>query len=163
MSLDLHSLSHRLHSTRLEHVGLGSALRELCEEISEKYAIQVEFAERGVSFKIPTDVALCLFRVGQEALGNVVKHSHAQRAQVELSGASNEILLHIVDSGVGFDLARGDAAQGIGLISMRERLRLVGGVLSLRSAPTQGTEIIAEVPLSALANELQLKSQAVEG
>lgn len=163
MSLDLHSLSHRLHSSRLEHVGLGSALGELCVEVSEKYMIQVEFAERGVSFKIPKDVALCLFRVGQEALGNVVKHSRAKRAQVELSAANSEILLRIVDVGTGFDPALGNGSSGIGLVSMRERLRLVGGALSIRSAPAQGTEILAQVPLSVPANEPRLRSQAAEG
>ncbi len=163
MSLDLHSLSHRLHSSRLEHVGLGSALRELCLEVSEKYLIQVEFAERGVSFKVPKDVALCLFRVGQEALGNVVKHSKAKRAQVELSAANDEIFLRVKDAGAGFDPVPRNAAAGIGHVGMSERLRLVGGALSIRSAPKQGTEILARVPLPVPVNEPRLRSQAAGG
>lgn len=153
ISFDLHSLSHQLHSSRLEHVGLGSALRGLCEEISERYRIEVEFAESEYASKIPKDTSLCLFRIAQEALGNIVKHSGAKRAQVELSATKNEILLRIVDAGVGFDLGLRDSAGGIGLVGMRERLRLVGGKLSIQSASMRGTEILAEVPLYISSNE----------
>jgi PAS domain S-box-containing protein len=153
ISFDLHSLSHQLHSSRLEHVGLGSALRGLCEEISDKYRIEVEFAESLQGSKIPKDAALCLFRITQEALGNMVKHSGAKQAQVELSATKDEILLRIVDAGVGFDVGQRDSIVGIGLVGMRERLRLVGGKLSIKSAPTRGTEILAEVPLYVSSNE----------
>jgi PAS domain S-box-containing protein len=149
ISSDLHSLSHQLHSSKLEHVGLGPALVGLCEEMSSKYKIQVEFTERGVTSEIRKDVALCMFRIAQEALGNVVKHSQAKRAQAELSTANNEIRLRIVDAGVGFDVALRGEDAGIGLVSMRERLRLVGGRLSVQSAPMWGTEIFAEIPFSA--------------
>jgi PAS domain S-box-containing protein len=163
ISSDLHRLSHQLHSSKLEHVGLGPALIGLCEEISEKYGIQIEFKERDVPLEIAKDVALCLFRITQEALSNVVKHSQAQRAQVELCGASNKIRLQVADTGLGFDSARGSADKGIGLIGMRERLRLVGGSLSVESAPMQGTEILVEVPLSASANERAVRTKAVGG
>jgi PAS domain S-box-containing protein len=153
ISSDVHRLSHQLHSSKLEHVGLGPALMGLCEEISEKYGIQVEFTDRGVASEIPKDVALCLFRVTQEALNNVVKHSGTKQAQVELCKARDEIRLQIVDAGAGFDVARSHPDVGIGLIGMRERLRLVGGRLSVQSAPTRGTEILAEVPLSVSAHE----------
>ncbi len=153
ISFDLHSLSHQLHSSRLEHVGLASALRGLCEEISEKYRIAVEFAESVHAPKIPKDVALCLFRITQEALGNMVKHSGAKQAQVELSATRNEVLLRIVDAGVGFDVGLRDSTVGIGLVGMRERLRLVAGKLSVQSAPARGTEILAEVPLYVSSNE----------
>jgi len=156
ISFDLHSLSHQLHSSRLEHVGLGSALRGLCEEISEKYRIEVEFAESVHDSKIPKDAALCLFRITQEALGNMVKHSGAKQAQVELSAARNEVVLRIVDAGVGFDVGLRDPTVGIGLVSMRERLRLVGGKLSIQSAPMRGTEILAEVPLYVSSNDARL-------
>jgi len=153
ISSDVHRLSHQLHSSKLEHVGLGSALMGLCEEISEKYGIQVEFTDRGVSSQISKDVALCLFRVAQEALSNVVKHSQAKQAQVELCNANNEIRLRIVDAGPGFDVSLSNTDVGIGLVGMRERLRLVGGRLSVQSAPTRGTEILAEVPLSVSVYE----------
>jgi len=153
ISSDVHRLSHQLHSSKLEHVGLGPALMGLCEEISEKYGMQVEFADRGVESEIPKDVSLCLFRVTQEALNNVVKHSGAKQAQVELCRERNEIRLQIVDAGAGFDVALRDPDAGIGLIGMRERLRLVGGRLLVQSAPMRGTAILAEVPVSVSADE----------
>jgi PAS domain S-box-containing protein len=157
ISSDVHRLSHQLHSSKLEHVGLGPALMGLCEEISEKYGIQVEFADRGVASEIPKDVALCLFRVAQEALSNVAKHSGAKQAQVELRHANDEIRLRIVDAGLGFNAAFRDTDVGIGLVGMRERLRLVGGRLSVQSTPMRGTEILAEVPVSVSAHEPHAK------
>jgi PAS domain S-box-containing protein len=158
ISSDMHSLSHQLHSSKLDLVGLAPALMGLCEELSSKFKIQIEFTDRGVSSKIPKDVALCLFRVAQEALGNVVKHSRAKQAQVELSGTDNRIRLRTVDAGVGFDPDVRSTHPGIGLVSMRERLRLVGGGLSIRSAPMRGTEILAVLPLSADAKEADVTS-----
>jgi PAS domain S-box-containing protein len=160
---DMHVLSHQLHSSRLEHVGLVPALMGLCEEISSKYRIPVDFVERGDSSDLPKNVSLCLFRVAQEALGNVVKHSHANRADVEIIGTTNEIRLQIADAGLGFDPTLRSVHGGIGLIGMRERLRLVGGTLSIRSAPAQGTEILAQVPLKVAANQAVLKVKAAEG
>jgi PAS domain S-box-containing protein len=163
ISSDMHSLSHQLHSSKLEHVGLAPALMGLCEELSKEYKIQVEFTERGVTSEIPKDVALCLFRIAQEALGNVAKHSRAKQAQAELCRANNEIRLRIVDAGVGFDLAFRGTDEGIGLVSMRERLRLVGGRLSVRSAPMRGTEILAEIPLSFPAKRAHVKVMTAGG
>jgi PAS domain S-box-containing protein len=153
ISSDVHRLSHQLHSSKLQHVGLGPALMGLCEEIGEKYGIQVEFTDRGVSSPIPRDVALCLFRVAQEALSNVAKHSQAKQALVEVRNANNELCLRIVDAGLGFDVAFRNPDVGIGLVGMRERLRLVGGRLSVQSALMQGTEILAEIPISVSAHE----------
>ncbi len=149
ISIDMHTLSHQLHSSKLEHVGLAPALLGLCEELSSKFKIQVEFSECGASSDIPKDVALCLFRITQEAVSNIAKHSQAKRAQVEVSGTNNEIRLRIVDAGVGFNPALRSTSVGIGLVSMRERLRLVGGTLLVQSEPMRGTEILATVPLSA--------------
>ena len=153
ISSDVHRLSHQLHSSKLEHVGLAPALMGLCDEISEKYGIQVEFTDRGAALEIAKDVALCLFRVTQEALNNVVKHSRAKQAQVELCRELNEINLRIADAGAGFDVALSHTDLGIGLIGMRERLRLVGGKLSVQSAPMRGTTILVEVPVSVSADE----------
>jgi len=163
ISSDVHRLSHQLHSSKLEHVGLGPALNGLCREISEKYRILVEFNEEGISSGIPKDVALCLFRVAQEALSNVVKYSQAQRAEVDLCRTANEIRLRVGDAGVGFDIGEEREDAGIGLVSMRERLRLVGGLFSVRSVPMAGTEILAEVPLSASVPETRAKSQVTGG
>jgi PAS domain S-box-containing protein len=160
---DMHVLSHQLHSSRLEHVGLAPALMGLCEEISSKYKIPVDFTERGALADVPKNVSLCLFRVAQEALGNVVKHSGANRADVEITGGANEICLRIADAGLGFDPTLRNTHSGIGLMGMRERLRLVGGAISVRSAPAQGTEILAQVPLSIPATEAEVRVKAAEG
>jgi signal transduction histidine kinase len=163
ISSDVHRLSHQLHSSKLQHVGLGPALMGLCQEISEKYGIQVEFTDYGVASQLPKDVALSLFRVAQEALSNVVKHSRAKQAQVELGNANHEIQLRIVDAGPGFDVALSNTNVGIGLVGMRERLRLVGGKLSVQSAPTRGTEILAEVPVSVSADEAHSSTPTAGG
>lgn len=156
---DMHVLSHQLHSSRLEHVGLAPALMGLCEEMSSKHSVQVEFAECGDLSEIPKQVALCLFRITQEGLGNVVKHSQSKVARVELSGSISEIRLRIVDYGLGFDPTLQSSQMGIGLIGMRERLRLVGGALSVRSAPSRGAEIVAHVPRSAPTDQAHARSQ----
>ena len=128
ISSDLHTLSHELHSSKLEHVGLVSALIGLCSEIGQKYKIQIHFTENECpSSDIPKDVGLCLFRVAQEALGNVVKHSESKEAQLELRANKIGLILQISDQGKGFDMGSlRDSTVGIGMIGMGERLRLVG-------------------------------------
>lgn len=147
ISSDMHTLSHQLHSSKLEHVGLVSALSGLCREIGEMYKIDIEFIESGVLPKISDDLALCLFRVTQEALGNIVKHSRATSAHVSLNVGGDLLNLEIRDDGEGFDLEVRNVNGGIGLISMRERLRLVRGRLSITSERGQGTALSVEVPL----------------
>jgi PAS domain S-box-containing protein len=163
MSADLHSLSHQLHSSKLEFVGLASAVRGLCKEISAKYEIDVHFKDSGMPPDIPKDVALCLFRVTQEALGNVFKHSGAKSAGVELGSNEAGLSLRIVDEGRGFDTRGDNAGFGIGLVGMTERLRLVGGRLSIRSELMRGTEILAEVPLFSSVKRLLVKTATVGG
>jgi PAS domain S-box-containing protein len=162
MSADLHSLSHQLHSSKLELVGLVSALSGLCKEMGEKYKIEIHFTKSGSLPKIAKDVELCLFRVTQEALSNVVKHSQSKSAHVELGANAIGISLHIADAGKGFEPDLDNPATGIGLVGMRERLRLVGGRLSVNSELQRGTEILAEIPLSAAANEGRTRAQAVK-
>jgi PAS domain S-box-containing protein len=163
MTDDMHSLSHQLHSSKLELVGLVSALSGLCAEIGEKYKIDIQFSDCELPFHIPKDVALCLFRVTQEALGNVAKHSQATSAQVEVGANESGISLRIMDAGRGFEPDLSNPHAGIGLLGMRERLRLVGGRLSVNSGPLRGTEILAEVPLSTFANDAQASIQAARG
>jgi PAS domain S-box-containing protein len=160
MSSDLRSLSHQLHSSRLEFIGLLPALSGLCKEITEKYKIEVRFTGCELPMGIPKDVALCLFRVAQEALGNVIKHSQAAKANVDLRLKMNILNLNVTDSGKGFESEVGNSSAGIGLIGMTERLRLVGGKLTIRSEPMRGTEIQADVPLLAVVNEEQAKAVA---
>ena len=163
MCADIRSLSHELHSSKLEFVGLVPAVGGLCEEIGEQYKIEVSFAERGVPRNIPKDVALCLFRVTQEALANVVKHSQGKKAHVELSANANGVSLRITDEGMGFDPSGINPRAGIGLVGMTERLRLVSGRLSIKSELMRGTELLAEVPLSAPANEGSARTLAAGG
>jgi signal transduction histidine kinase len=163
MCADIRSLSHELHSSKLEFVGLAPAVSGLCEEIGEQYKIEVNFAEPGIPLNIPKDVALCLFRVTQEALGNVVKHSQAKKAHVELGTNENGVSLRVTDEGKGFDPDGVHPAAGIGLVGMSERLRLVGGRLLIRSKLMRGTELLAEVPLSASANEGPARTLAAGG
>ena len=163
LSSDLHTLSHQLHSSKLEHVGLVSALQGLCKEIGEKSKIEVHFTHCEIPPNVPRDVALCLFRVAQEAIGNVVKHSKAKSARVELGANASGISLRISDEGKGFDLDIKNSRAGIGLIGMTERLRLVGGRLWVKSEPNRGTEITGEVPLTVHAEEPHQKMAAAAG
>jgi PAS domain S-box-containing protein len=163
ISSDMHSLSHELHSSKLEHVGLAPALMGLCEELSSRFKIEITFTDHVLSLRIPKDVGLCLFRIAQEALGNVVKHSGAKQARAELYSTRNEIRLRIVDAGFGFDPELRKEDAGLGLVSMRERLRLVGGRLSVQSAPMRGTEILAEVPVAVSADEPRVKLMTAGG
>ena len=160
MSSDLHTLSHQLHSSKLEHVGLVPALHALCKEISEKYKIEVYFSESEGAVDVPKDVALCMFRVAQESLGNIVKHSGAREAQVQFSANATGIGLRIFDQGKGFDAAVKNPAAGIGLIGMSERLRLVGGRLLVKSEAGRGTEILAEAPVALPVAEVKVKTHA---
>jgi PAS domain S-box-containing protein len=153
LSADVHKLSHRLHSSKLHHVGLLAAARSLCEETSKHHELQIEFAHGDLPEEIAPDVALCFFRIIQESLNNIVKHSGAKRAQVKLSTEDSRICLRIVDAGVGFDTGSRKARAGLGLASMRERLRIMGGSIAIRSRPMEGTEIQAEAPLPRVAVE----------
>jgi PAS domain S-box-containing protein len=160
LSADLHALSHQLHSSKLEYVGLGPAINGLCHEIGHRHKLDIQFSNSGIPGNIPKDVTLCLFRVAQEALINVAKHSQAKSGYVELGANESGVSLRIRDDGKGFDAGSPNPRAGIGLIGMQERIRLVGGRLSVRSAPSQGAEILAEVPWNNSRNETEIKRQA---
>ena len=154
VSSDLHNMSHQLHPSKLDLLGLVATVAGYCREISAQQDVQIEFVHHGVAAQIPKDLALCLFRIVQEALRNVVKHSGAAEAKIELSGAGNQIDLCISDAGVGFDPDSAGGQAGLGLVSMRERLGLVGGHLSVESKPSQGSRIRVRVPLPAVPVEV---------
>ncbi len=118
-------------------------------EVSESTDIQIDFSDLDVSRSIPQEVSTCLFRVLQEALTNVAKHSGAKTAQVKLAGSPSEIQLQILDSGVGFDPESTGSRGGLGLISMRERIGLLGGELLIESRPSGNTWIKACLPLNS--------------
>jgi PAS domain S-box-containing protein len=149
ISSNIHDLSHQLHPSKLDTLGLVASVRSLCREFSEQHKLQVQFVHEDIPGPIPKDVTLCLFRIVQEALRNVVKHSGASEAAVELSGQGDRIDLCISDAGVGFETGSAKGAAGLGLISMRERLRLVGGDIVIESELLHGTRIHAHVPLPA--------------
>jgi signal transduction histidine kinase len=144
---DLHSLSHRLHSSTLESLGLVFGVSSLCGEFAEQQDIQVDFTHENIPRYLPPDIALCLFRVAQEGLRNVKRHSGSSRAEVRLDGTEQAILLSISDKGRGFDSRTSPARGGLGIRSMRERLRLLGGRFEIRSQPGEGTVIYVSVPL----------------
>jgi signal transduction histidine kinase len=141
---DLHDLSHALHSTKLQHLGLRAALRDLCNRISQRHKVAMELSEEG-GMRLPSEVNLCFYRVAQEALNNVLRHSAAEQVFVTLSISNGIAQLSIKDTGIGFDTSI--YSQGIGLLSMRERLRMMGGEFELESAPGKGTEVTARLHL----------------
>ena len=144
---DVQALSHRLHSSKLEYLGIGVAAGSFCKELSEQQQVEIEFSQAGIPHDLPKEIALCLFRVLQEALQNAIKHSGARHFRVELTGTPSEIQLTVSDLGIGFDLQVATDHCGIGLISMRERLKLVDGEFSVSSRPGGGTTIRARIPL----------------
>ena len=147
MSADIQGLSHRLHPAKLDHLGLSAAIRSLCEELSANADMKIEFHQHRLPATIPKDVALCLFRIAQEALRNCIKHSSAAKAQVVLARTNDAIRLCVSDDGCGFDQKSHASGRGLGFISMRERLHVVGGELNVHSEPKCGTRIEVSVPL----------------
>jgi len=149
LASDMHALSHRLHSSALDSLGLVSGVQTFCQEFEEQQGLQIRFRSSNVPHGVPPDSALCLFRVVQEAIRNIKRHSGADRAEVMLERAGGELHLVVSDSGKGFDPKSHSNAVGIGIRSMEERLRLLGGRLDLQSQPSRGTRIDAWLPLKA--------------
>ena len=146
---DVHNVSRRLHPSQVELLGLASALSNFCEDFAAHNAMEIVFVDAGLQQKPPQDAALCLFRVAQEAIRNVQKHSGTQHALVHLDEISGSMRLRVSDQGEGFDPGSADFAQGLGLLSMQERLHSLGGELFIHSRPGGGTCIEACIPLSA--------------
>jgi signal transduction histidine kinase len=144
---DLHTLSHHLHSSTLESLGLVPALSALCKEMRAQSSVKVEFTHSEIPRSIPADVALCLFRIVQEALRNIKKHSGASNAQIRLESGSNKLHVSISDDGAGFFQDAVDGKAGLGVRSMQERARLLGGQFKIHSQPGKGTKVEAWVPL----------------
>jgi len=149
ISTDVNRLAYRLHPAMLENVGLLAAMKSLCHEITESGKLLVEFYHQGSFAAIPKDVILCTFRIAQEALRNCMKHSGAEVAEAVLINNGKEIRLSISDEGRGFAMNRKTEEQGLGLTSMRERLRIVGGKMKINSRPSHGTRIEVSIPLGA--------------
>lgn len=147
ISGDIQALSHHLHSSRLDYLGIVVAASSFCRELCQKQKVEIDFSHAGVPQDVPKEISLCLFRVLQEALQNAVKHSGVRHFKVELTGNSGEIQLTISDEGAGFNQQDPARRQGLGLISMRERVQMVNGHFWIKSQPGHGTIIKASIPL----------------
>jgi signal transduction histidine kinase len=154
---DIHGLSHRLHSSALDYLGLVPAVQKLVTDFSVRYDIPIDFAHEGVP-SLPADVALCLFRITEEGLMNLAKHSHATSAAVRITGGPDGVRLTIEDNGVGFNSDAAASHAGLGFVSMRERLRVLRGSVRLDSAPGCGTRIEASVPAAATGASQAIRS-----
>jgi signal transduction histidine kinase len=147
---DVHRLAYRLHPFKLEYLGLIAAARGFCQEIATAHEITIEFAEHDVPSGLPREVALCVYRVLQEALSNVVRHSGSAYAKVELYGDDAGLSLTVRDFGAGITREAAANTHGLGLASMRERLRLVSGTLTVDSSQA-GTQLEVQIPTPVLA------------
>jgi PAS domain S-box-containing protein len=147
LSGDVHAISRQLHPSILEDLGLVDAISSECTGFTEREGIVAEFAPTDIPPGIPNDVALCMYRITQEGLKNVAKHAQATKVMVSLIGKDNSIGLSIQDNGVGFAPARAKKKGGLGLASMKERVHLIQGSITVRSKPGQGTEINVRAPL----------------
>ena len=144
---DLHTLSHRLHSSTLEALGLVPGISALCKEFTNQQGIEIDFLPDDIPRTVHPDVALCLFRIVQEGLRNLKKHSGVSKAQVRLRRVGDKLVVSVCDEGVGFDARQQRAKEGLGIRSMEERAYLLGGRFEVHSAPGKGTRIEAWVPL----------------
>jgi signal transduction histidine kinase len=156
---DLHTVSHRLHSSTLERLGLVPGVSSFCKEFAAQQGVQVEFLHGDIGRNISPDIALCLFRIVQEALRNVKKHSGAAQAQVTLKVEAKTLHLSVRDHGIGFETNLNDC-KGLGLLSMAERCRLQGGELKIISRPRKGTTVDVRLPLHFRPEEMMHETEA---
>ena len=143
---DVQALSHELHSSKLEYLGVVAGMKSWCRDFAERQKVEVDY-RHDVRSTLSTEVGLCIFRVLQEALHNAVKHSGVKRTEVQLYEDSGEIHLVVADSGRGFDVEAAKHGEGLGVTSMRERVRLINGTIRIESKPMGGTTIHVCVPL----------------
>ena len=148
ISSAVQALSHELHSSKLEYLGVVSGMASWCREFSERQKMQIDFRS-DVSGPLPFEIGLALLRVLQEALHNAVKHSGVDRVEVQVAEQSNEVHLLVRDSGRGFDMEAAKRGSGLGLLSMQERVRLVNGAISFESTSMGGTTIRVRVPFKS--------------
>ncbi len=152
---DIQSLSHELHSAKLQYLGIAGAIRSFCQEFSEQQKVEIDFKAHDLPSPLSPDLSLCLFRVLQEALHNAAKHSGVRQFEVRLWGTADEIHLTVKDSGAGFDREAAKESRGLGLISMEERLKVLNGALSIDSQPKRGTTIHARVPFDSSGDAMR--------
>lgn len=150
LTTDVHRISHELHPAKLRQLGLEAALRGFCREIARAHALKVSFSATNVPRELPNHVSLCLYRVAQESLQNVVKHSRARSADVELFAEGDELILVISDDGLGFDPLGRSVHESLGLTSMQERVIATNGTVAIISSKETGTRIEARVPVGSV-------------
>jgi len=148
LSDDVHAISYRLHPSILADLGLAEAVRAECERLTRRNTIEIQVKVDGIPDDIPREPALCLFRVAEEALRNVIRHANARRVQVVLRGVDGGIQLAVQDDGTGFDPEAQRQRPSLGLTGMRERVLLLDGQLDIESSHDNGTVIMAWLPLS---------------
>jgi PAS domain S-box-containing protein len=147
LSNDIRELSHQLHPSTLEHLGLAEALEAYIGEFERETGIPTSFSARLTSEKIAFEISVCLYRIALEALRNVARHSHAKSSSVLLEEHEQVLTLKVVDYGVGFDVEAARRGSGLGLISAEERVNLLQGTFEVASIPTKGTQLTAKIPL----------------
>jgi signal transduction histidine kinase len=146
IAVDVQTISNRLHSSKLETLGLSVAMRGFCAEFGEQQQMKVDVEIHDLPNPLPPDISLCLFRILQEALHNSAKHSGGARFEVRSWATQNEVHLMVKDFGSGFDQRAAKSRPGLGLISMQERVKILNGTLSIGSPHDRGTTIHACVP-----------------
>jgi signal transduction histidine kinase len=147
LGADIHTVSHRLHSATLEILGLVSGVSSLCREFTDRQGVEIDFSAENIPRVVDPDIALCLFRIVQEALQNLRKHSGAAKAEVKLIRRANRIFVSVSDQGKGFDMNDTKSNEGLGVRSMGERARLLRGSFKIHSTPGRGTRVEAAIPL----------------
>jgi len=150
----IHELSYQLHPFKLDTLGLCAAIKSLCDETSDHRNLKIKFHQKGFPSSLPPEIALCMFRIAQEAVHNIVKHSGAQEAKLVLTRTSEVLHMKVLDSGCGFDIETAKLKKRLGLLSIKERLRLVGGDFSIRSRPSEGTQIDVLIPIDMRNNPI---------
>ncbi len=155
LGTDLQSLSHELHSSKLEYLGIAAVTQGFCQEFAQKQNVEIDCKASGLPTPLPAAVSLCIFRVLQEALHNSLKHSGVHHYEVRLWGTPEGIHLTVKDSGAGFNPEEARDGRGLGLISMEERLKLLDGTLAIESQPNCGTTVYAHVPLASGADTMR--------
>jgi PAS domain S-box-containing protein len=160
---DVQSLSHQLHYSKLDCLGLVVAIRSFCKELAKQHGLSIEFRDENVPSNLAQDISLCLLRVAQEALHNAVKYSGMSQFAVSLSARANELQLVVQDEGAGFDVEAAKGNHGLGLASMQERVNLVNGRLHVESRPGQGTRIVACVPVAGSSAEAISHDAGIRG
>jgi signal transduction histidine kinase len=157
ISDDVQAMSHDLHSSKMEYLGAVSGMKSWCMQVAERHKFDIDFRS-DLSSALPLEIGLPLFRVLQESVNNAIKHSRQKRVEVRLRDDSGEIHLLVRDSGVGLDLEGALSGKGLGLTSMRERVRLLNGTMSIESKPNEGTTIHVRVRVGRPGSDERLAS-----